>query len=136
MYADPGALEQAARDIEARGRRLHEIAAHLESQRVTASWRGHRADEFARSLAGRRDEMSRAAEEMFALAAEVRRAAEQLRARIRQIHAIEHAALGWFRSAESELWQHWSWKPGRLPGAGSPAWLDVAPYLRAQGVPI
>lgn len=154
-YGDPDALDAHARGLAADAEAVRGRARALEASVAQLRWQGDAARAFRGSVERDADHLHRAGRELDEAAAALRAHAEQVRARLAQIRALERAVSGWFDAQLAALadaagdplralrdavadppWSGWGWRPGTLPAPGDRAWLEVADDLRRRGVPL
>jgi uncharacterized protein YukE len=152
-YGDPDALDAHARLLAADADGVRGQARALEDAVRRMTWQGEAARAFGRAVDEDADRLHRAARELDEAAAALRAHADEVRARLAQIRALEQAVTGWFddqlraladavtdplgtlrRAVADPPWSGWAWRPGALPAAGDKAWLDVGDFLRGRGV--
>lgn len=159
-YGDPDALDALARQLERDAGAVRDRARAVTAAARGTAWRGDAADAFRRTVDEDADHLLRAAAELDEAAAAMRRHADEVRAQLARIRALERAVAGWFddqlgrlrAAADAALdalqdplgtlksvvsdppWSSWPWRPDRLPAPGDKAWLEVGDFLRGRGV--
>ena len=159
-YGDPDALDGLARRLERDASAVRAQARALVVAAEATAWEGAAAQAFRRSVDGDAARVARAADRLDEAASELRRHADEVRAQLARLRALEQAVTGWFDDQASRLeqaaravvdavtdpldglrravadppWSSWPWRPDRLPAPGDRAWLEVGEFLRARGV--
>jgi uncharacterized protein YukE len=159
-YGDPDELERLAGQVDAAADQVRTQARQARAAAGGTAWQSVAAEEFRGQVDRDAVALERAAGELGEAAAALRRHAATVRARIAEIRAIEQAVTGWFvrearaleQAAQNALravthpgetlrhlvpnppWQQWRYTPHSLPPAGDKEWLEVAQYMRGQGV--
>lgn len=161
-YGDPDALDALARTLERDADAVRDRARALVAAARDTAWVGDAAEAFRRSVDDDADSLGRAARELDEAAAALRQHADDVRAQLARIRALEQAVTGWFgdqlarlraaaeavadavtdplgavrRAVADPPWSSWPWRPDRLPAPGDKAWLEVGEFLRGRGVPL
>jgi hypothetical protein len=160
FYGDPEELDRLAAQVTAAAAQVREQTGQVRSRAGSTQWQSVGADEFRARIEQDAAALDRSAAQLDQAAAALRGHAATVRARIAEIQAIERAVTDWMgrelraleSAAQSVLhavanpgetvrrllpdppWRNWPWTPQSLPPPGDKEWLDVATFLRGQGV--
>jgi uncharacterized protein YukE len=160
FYGDPDELDRLAGQISAAAAHVREQAGQARNKASTTQWQSTAATEFRGQVDKHAGELEKSADKLDQAAAVLRGHAATVRARIAEIRAIEHAVTDWFgrearaleqaaanawhavtnpgetlrRMIPEPPWQSWPYTPQSLPASGDKEWLEVAQFMRAQGI--
>lgn len=128
----PDAIEALAARVARDADRLAAGASGLRVAASNAGWEAPRAEHWRAGTGRRAARAEQVAEDLRAVARELRRTAETLRAEYRVLATIEDRVRDFIDNVADALvgepspWEGTRWTPANLPDPGDPAWRSVA----------
>ncbi len=131
---NPAAIEALAVSLDRRAEELSGLGRRLGHQGQATLWACAKADRFRHHMGQRQAQADQLANELRAIARDLRALAARVRAEIDFLAKLETQVRDLISTVLPDVrppWEDTPWNPANLPGPGDPAWRDVA---RALGV--
>ena len=137
LYGDPDALDALAAELSQRAREVRAAGEEHRREGERARWVSDAATAYRRRLTRDCAAVDAAADEMEQAAEQLRRHADEVRARLEAIARAERAVRSWLAEQATrggELLDDVGDVLGELPEAGADAWRQVSGRLSRLGL--
>jgi len=131
LVGDPAAIYAMASLLDTKADQLIAAGQRVAARAASSSWTCAKADRFRNEMNGRSSRAAGLAEQLHALAAQLRSLAVEVQQELDFLASLERkvqSVVAYFEHHPTlePPWTASGWKPWNLPGPADPAWRDIA----------